>query len=442
VSRDSRLALTLVGAAVLLGAAGDWFFRGRPLGLNVLLFSACFVGALALLLRVGRAPSHQGRRWMAAPLLVFSAMFVWHDSPLLTAANAFALAAAVAVGALRRPATADVADYAHAAATTSAAALAGSVRLLQRDMPWQEAGRTFTGPVARGLALGTPLLLLFGGLFFAADSMFQHLVTSAVPHHIWVHVVVIGGIAWLAAGLLRDLVASRSSRTPTVRSLGRVEVASALGALNVLFAVFVAVQGREAVAHLNYAQYARHGFFELVAVSVLVLPVVLAANALAPSRLTRGLSATLIALELAVAASALDRLRLYEHQFGLTELRLYASGIVLWLGCVFLWLCATTLRGRGRFAVGALVLGFAATGALNVVNPDALIARTNLSRPHVDVGYLARLSDDSVPTLVARWSELPPGLRRALAHRTPPENDVLSWNFSRARARDALGKHP
>ncbi len=227
--------------------------------------------------------------------------------------------------------------------------------------------------------------------------------------------------------------------------------------MNLVFAAFVAVQARylfggrslvEAQAHLTYAHYARHGFFELVAVSVLVLPVLLGANALVRNRVrvVRALSFTLVLLELAVAASALQRLRLYTQEYGLTELRIYTTGVVLWLVCVFAWLCVTTLRGRGRFAVGMLVLGFAATAALNVLNPDALIARTNLTRPHVDVRYLGGLSDDAVPTLLARLPSLRPGLQQrglaqALLARQSPEGGALSWNASRSRSTSLLASH-
>jgi hypothetical protein len=288
-------------------------------------------------------------------------------------------------------------------------------------------------------------------------------VTSALPNpqQLWSHALLIVALGWASAGLLRDLVASREERrvlpadalVARRASLGATEIAIVLGALDLLFAAFVAVQARylfggqalvEARAHLSYAQYARHGFFELVAVSVLVLPVVLAANALARDRvkLVRTLSALLVALELVVAASALERLRLYQHEYGLTELRLYASGVVLWLAVVFVWLCATTLRGRGRFAIGALVLGFAATAGLNVVNPDGLIARTNVTRPHVDVRYLGTLSDDAVPELLQRLPSLPPRLRRVLAQelvvRSEAGGGLLAWNASRARARGLL----
>src|SRR5919197_5529868 len=105
MTRRQRTAVGLVVAALVLGAAGDVLFHGRPLGINAGLFSAGFVLALAVLLRVGAVPLHQGRRLMVAPLLLFTALLAWHDSPLLLAVNLLALAAALSVGALRRTAT-------------------------------------------------------------------------------------------------------------------------------------------------------------------------------------------------------------------------------------------------------------------------------------------------------------------------------------------------
>jgi hypothetical protein len=239
-------------------------------------------------------------------------------------------------------------------------------------------------------------------------------------------------------------------RAPRV---GATEIGIVLGALDLLFLTFVLVQARylfggsalvEARAHLTYAQYARHGFFELVVVSVLVLPVLLAANVLVRSRVVRLLSALLVVLELVVALSALQRLRVYEREYGLTELRIYAIGVVAWLVVVFAWSCATVLRGElRRFAIGVVLSGFAATAALNVISPDALIARTNLTRPHVDVVYLAHLSDDAVPTLVDRLPTVrDPVVRRELAQRLLARSvdgqSLLSWNAARSRSRSVL----
>jgi hypothetical protein len=108
-------------------------------------------------------------------------------------------------------------------------------------------------------------------------------------------------------------------------------------------------------------------------------------------------------------------------------------------------LVVTVLRGRPRtFAFGAIMLGFAATFAFNALDPDALIVRTNLARPTVDVSYLTNLSDDAVPPLIARLPTLDPELRRPiaaslLARRT--EHDLVGWNLSRERARRSLAAH-
>jgi len=73
------------------------------------------------------------------------------------------------------------------------------------------------------------------------------------------------------------------------------------------------------------------------------------------------------------------------------------------------------------------------------------IARTNVTRPAVDVTYLAGLSDDAVPTLVSRIPQLPRAqqseLAVALLTRAPADDDWRSWNRSRARAAKALHAH-
>ena len=472
----ARLGLGLLAAGAVLGILGDTLFYGRPLGLNAGLWAAVFVATLAVLLRVGRVPLHQGRRLMAAPLLLFAALFAWHDSPLLQAVNAFAIAGAVAVGALRRTgrrvAHAGVDDYVAGAVTAGASTIVGAAELMQRDVPWQEVRRSLRAPgvavVARGLALGFPLLVVFAALFAAADAVFENLLTSAVPTlpDAWWPQAAFGvGVAWASAGLLRDLLATREgdrviSPAAAAPRLRAAELAVALGAVDLLFLVFVLVQVRflfggrdlvEARVGLTYAEYARHGFFQLVVVSVLVLLLVLGVDAVLQGtkrqvKLVRTLALVLIALVGVVIASALQRLWLYQQEFGLTELRTYATGVVLWLAVVFAWLAVTVLRGRRHlFATGAVVAGFAATLALNVLNPDALIARTNVARSNVDVPYLASLSDDAVPTLLARLPALDPWLRRPLARallqRRPERGGVLSWNRSRSRARSLLAAH-
>jgi hypothetical protein len=74
-------------------------------------------------------------------------------------------------------------------------------------------------------------------------------------------------------------------------------------------------------------------------------------------------------------------MRLYHDVFGLTEARLYATAILVWLGAVTAWAGATLLHGRpAHFALGALASAWAGVLALDVLDPDARIVHTNARR--------------------------------------------------------------
>jgi hypothetical protein len=476
VSQATRVGLALVGAGTVLGILADALLRATPLGLNALLWIVACIAVAAALVAWQRQDLAGGRAWLAVPILIFGALLVWRDSHWLAALNLFAVAVAASLAAVRLPSVrlvaAGVTDYVGAGLAASWAALSGAARTLFAEIAWSELPRGSRSQqlaaVARGVAIAVPLLFVFGGLFIAADAVFADLARGLAPDNLrspLVHLLVIAACAWVTTGLLRLLFQPAGEPAPFEesrprRGLGAVELGVALALLDLLFLAFVLVQLRylfggdarvEAETGLTYAEYARQGFFELLAVAALVLPVLLVADwALRRERprhavVFRVLAGVLVVLLLVVMASALQRMRLYQRAYGLTELRVYATGFMLWLAVVVAWASATVLRGRReRFAFGALVSGFAAVLAANAVNPDALIARTNVDRARggaeIDFRYLEGLSDDAVPTLVAALPELDEPVRRRLAANLlarRSDDDWRTWNWSRARA-DAL----
>jgi hypothetical protein len=348
-------------------------------------------------------------------------------------------------------------------------------------------GRRRVAAVARGLAIAVPPVAVFGALFMSADAVFANLVTKALHfdfEQIVGHAALFAILAWLSIGYLRGFstgtepfwgsdrlgpMAAAGALVPK-GPLGITEVATALAAIDLLFFVFVIVQFRylfggdalvQVTPGLTYADYARRGFFELVVASALVVPLLLAADWLLDrrdrwdDRVFRWLAGIQIALVLAIAASALQRLRLYHASYGLTDPRFYAMVLLIWIGAVLLWLAATVLRSRrDAFAFGALVSGLAAIALLFVVNPDAIVARTNVARmgeaagpARFDVAYATSLSADAVPVLIDALPALPQDVQCQLARRMlrgwPPdrERSIRSWNWSAARATAAIGAH-
>ena len=449
----TRTGIGVLGAALALGGLGDLLLRETPWGLNLPLWIAALVGAAAVLALRGGVRMAGEARWLAPVAVLFAACVAWRDAPMLVFMNVLAVVVSLLLAAaLGRSGTSlrlmGVSAYLLGGIFAGARAWAGPVPLAVKDVRWREVGqhrwRGEALAVARGAFIAAPLLLVFGALLMAADAAFEDLVMDVLGldvAELFEHFALILLLAWLSAGVLWVALLARAPEGPTVRrpgalSLGVVELGVVLGLLDALFLTFVIVQARYlfggaqrvAVAQITYAEYARRGFGELVVVTALVLPVLLVAHWLflpegrAGERVFRALAGTLVGLLFVVMASAVHRMFLYTQEFGLTGPRFYATVFMAWIAVVLLWFVFTVLRSRrDRFAFGALVTGLATILLVNALNPDALIARTNLSRleegERFDPYYLTYgLSADAVPTLIEALPRV--GERHTYVHRT------------------------
>jgi hypothetical protein len=344
-----------------------------------------------------------------------------------------------------------------------------------RSLPWAvRGGRRLGGSEVRAgltVAVTVLLVLVFGALFAGADAAFARFFSAVLPDldaetvSRWIFLFPLGVLALLGAAylLVRPPDLGGLDR-PGTRGLRRFEWGLPIAALDLLFAAFVAVQftvlfgGREHVLGPNgpdFAEYARTGFWELLAVTVLTLLVLGAAarwarrDGPADRVLIRALLGTLAALTLVIVLSALYRMHVYEEAYGFTRLRLLVSACELWLGVLFLFVLAAGVRLRGAWlptaAAGAAVVALLGLVALN---PDRFIADRNVDRyaeiERIDTRYLSTLSADAVPAL----DRLPGDLRdcvlspihRRLERRT--DNDWYEANLARRQAREILNRDP
>ncbi len=307
--------------------------------------------------------------------------------------------------------------------------------------------------LVRGIALAAPVVVILLALLASADALFRDLVTVSIdPGLISRNALLVSGGTVGASALLGHAAWGRieSPRPPRVR-LGATEIATTLGGILAVYAAFTATQVVSMVAGngyvlrttgLTYAEYARQGFFQLLAAAVLTLAVLRLLERHRGEltergrRLILGLELGTIALTIVVVAVAVRRLFLYEEAFGLTMMRLFTIVFAVWIGVVFIAVAAHRM-GRLRIELPAAVLTSALVTllAVNIVNPEALVAQRNLDRfggtDQLDLEYLTRnLGDDALPTLVTD----PTLAEHICGELDRPDDRIAVFHRSRARA--------
>ncbi|APE38231.1 hypothetical protein BOX37_11145 [Nocardia mangyaensis] len=311
------------------------------------------------------------------------------------------------------------------------------------------------------VAVTAALLVVFVPLLGGADATFAGLLNGLAPTvdaaTAWQWILlfaVLGAGALGALYLLAGPPARAAEASRPVRLWARSEWVLPVGALTVLFAVFLGAQfvalfgGDDYVqrtAGLTYAEYARSGFWQLSAVSILTLAVILAVlhwsarDTAADRRWLRILLSAVSVLALVIVCSALARMWTYQQAYGFTVLRLLVTMCELWVGLVYVLTLVAIARLHWNWVPRAAV-GTALTTliALALLNPEHLVAERNIDRwakgERLDTAYLRTLSPDILPAL----NRLPTPMRADIE--TPIRTDLdadpwWSWNLSRSSAR-------
>ncbi len=487
---NNRLALIMLATTTVYAFITHELLWSSDFGLNISLTAILFVALLFITAKLGAVQLRGGGRWMALPIILFTVFYIIRDSQSLRIYNVLAILIAFGVMGLRtqqgQVRVASVVSYIAGMFSTGVEMLLGAFPLLTNEIDWRLIALWRPWQIWRRVVVGVlitlPLLLVFGGLFAAADAGFARILRQLININVAEligRIVLFITIMWLAVGLLSAMVLPifhyvDKSAMPALFKLGLVEFGLPLSALTLLFAAFVALQltylfGGESMVSvasgLTYADYARRGFFELVVVAVLLLIVLLLTDWLIDKSDARVLhffriiASVLIVLMGIVMVSAFQRMWLYTQIYGLSELRIYPTAFMIWIAMTFLWFAFTILRGRTqRFIFGAMLAGFVTLLGLNLVNPDALIVRFNAQRagglvalaPRAsrafDSQYVMQLSADAVPALIEVMPTLSAQdqaqVRNYLLNTNYRLTNWRSFHFGRWWANQAISEMP
>ncbi|MCP4344007.1 MAG: DUF4173 domain-containing protein, partial [Desulfobacterales bacterium] len=297
---------TLLSFALILGISGDGLLRVTPWGINFMLWAGAFILAVAGLARWKTLSVGGDGRWLAMALLLSSATPAWRDSPVLNNLGVSALFTVFGMSVIRirkgNIFETQITDFFLGFLFTFRRVLDGFFSMVFREIPWKDVSderQMQVKAAIRGLVFAVPLLLVFGFLLAKSDMRFEKMVTGFFNlKKFFSHFLLISFFTILSAGILKTVFTEENWNVMSFGSfagsktgrLGGIEMSIILGSLNILFLMFIMVQmsyffgGDEFVispAGPTYSKYARQGFFEMVTVAVLILPLLLVIHWLA-----------------------------------------------------------------------------------------------------------------------------------------------------------------
>jgi hypothetical protein len=178
----SKTGLDILKVALGIGVLADVLLRQTPWGLNVLLFNLAFVAGTVVLLWRRKPEYLTAQTWaLLGAQIFFAAMFVWRDSDELHFADSVAIVVVMSVLFVPQmkipPRVAGVFHYIVGFIWSTLNAGFAAFALLFADIEWRSKDRSGWSKnviaAIRGLLIVSPLILIFGGLFVAADAAYE-----------------------------------------------------------------------------------------------------------------------------------------------------------------------------------------------------------------------------------------------------------------------------
>ncbi|MBN1122097.1 MAG: DUF4173 domain-containing protein [Anaerolineae bacterium] len=456
-----KFPLVIIAVGFVIGLLSDLLLYGNPLGISVPIIIVLILIGLFVLAAVEGTKVLLGNLWLILPLLFMAAMSAVRAAPLLRFLNisgSLLLMLLLANSLSTRPLVKlNIGGYVEAVIESGIMSPLLSVVLIERGVNDIRQRGKLSKKVVRsvliGLLIALPFLCIFTILFSSADLIFGGYVDRLFTNlhigdfigHTLLTIVfsllAMGGLAYaLARGPdskrlfsrkpdpaddneeknVETLIEEENAKEIDKRiGLGMIESSVVLFSVDILFLLFVIIQfaalfGGEAFLRrqgLTYSEYARRGFFELLAVAIITLGLILLLDHFTrretKSQRTIFLagSGLMILMTIIILASAFERMQLYEVAYGFTRLRVYPHIFMVWLAILMAYFLVFLFLDKSYlFATGALVMSLGFVITLDILNPDAFIVRQNIARYEhgepLDVDYLGSLSEDAIPAFL------------------------------------------
>ncbi len=316
------------------------------------------------------------------------------------------------------------------------------------------------------LLLAAPLTLIVAKLLISADEnmeimldgVMELIFSDSLSVIIWQLVVSIP-ISFYIFGLMYSSVHRDPNRDMTEekwqrklygsRRISDLALCTAITPVCLMYLMFFISQASYLLSafvgrlpeNFSYAGYARRGFFELLAIALINLVIIIFLNLLAKRAAPTAIkfySVMISFFTLVVIASALSKMAMYISVYGLTRLRLFTGWFMALCAFVFIFIIIRQFTPKLNLSAAVSVVFTIMFALLVFCRPDYVIAKydTYMDKSgelqFYDSAYLLELSDDALCVYLEEGCD-DGGMtdRRLKERKTEKEESITSrWNLS------------
>ncbi len=181
-------------------------------------------------------------------------------------------------------------------------------------------------------------------------------------------------------------------------------------ALNLVYVVFCYIQISSLFAKMNvnidYATYARTGFFQLMFVSFINFAIILISNKFNSNKekIIKILNIFLVIFTIIIILSSMFRMYMYETEYGLTYLRTFVYIILLTELAIFVPTTIYILNEKFDFIKTAFIIILSVYCLINFANIEKIIISKNINRKNTniptDYDYILKIATEDSYELI------------------------------------------
>lgn len=436
-----RMPRKNVWLLLFLGIAGAYLFHGvvfygHPLGINVLIAVLCCYGVI-LGSQKGNLNLRRQQNWLLLPFIAaLCATFFLYNNLLLLILNGIAVALLIPLQISLMTDTASYPAYTFGSFCDVFFCLfvrpfhriGQSFPALFRGFSGKEVSGKNTKYIWIGILIALPVVAALTALLSSADMVFSDMLSRLSTKTILDglgYLVLAAAVCTLSASFIYSLAAKKRAVVPPAQGnrpeFSLISVYIVLISVSLLLFIFGVIQclflfgGAALPEGVSYSTYARTGFFQLCAASVLVFCLTAVCMAFTKqaqakqARFLRILYTWLNASNILLLVSSFCRMVLYEQAYQYTQLRLYVQFFILLLGAILVLTILKIWRQKFPLAKCVCFAILISLSALSYFNVDGFIARENSRNmpaalkedsdgmPEDPMGYLYSLSADALP---------------------------------------------